>query len=211
VTVVEEAGRLRTPGAAVSLWFNGATVLRRLAVPIETMGAPIGRLLQGGTDGRIMFDLDASRLAARFGVTSVTVPGRRLLTALADGLPPAPLRFGAAARRARHRVPARYARPGVVLIGDAVHARPPSLAQGVSQTLEDARVLARELERRPGPADAPPAYQRARRRKVLAVSRQASSSLPQRADGWFLRPAALPSPVLTSVFGTYLRSVSNIL
>jgi FAD-dependent urate hydroxylase len=111
----------------------------------------------------------------------------------------------------RHRVPARYARPGVVLIGDAVHAMPPSLAQGVSQTLEDAWVLARELGRRPGPADALLAYQRARRRKVLAVSRQASSSLSQRADGWFLRHAALPPPVLTSVFGTYLRAVSNIL
>jgi 2-polyprenyl-6-methoxyphenol hydroxylase-like FAD-dependent oxidoreductase len=106
VTVVGEAGRLRTSGAAVSLWFSGATVLPRLTVGAETTGAPTGRLLQGSTDGRIMFDLDASRLAARFG---------------------------------------------------------------------------------------------------------ASSLLSPRADGWFLRRAALPSPVLTSVFGTYLRAVSNIL
>jgi 2-polyprenyl-6-methoxyphenol hydroxylase-like FAD-dependent oxidoreductase len=72
----------------------------------------------------------------------------------------------------RHRAPARYAGPGVVLIGDAVHAMLPSLAQGVSQTLEDAWVLARELERRPDPADALLAYQRGRRLNVIAVSRQ---------------------------------------
>jgi salicylate hydroxylase len=37
----------------------------------------------------------------------------------------------------------------VVLIGDAAHAMPPSLAQGASQALEDAWVLARELDRHP--------------------------------------------------------------
>ena len=44
-----------------------------------------------------------------------------------------------------HRVPDQCGRGRVTLIGDALHAVPPTLAQGVNQTLEDAWCLQRAL------------------------------------------------------------------
>jgi 2-polyprenyl-6-methoxyphenol hydroxylase-like FAD-dependent oxidoreductase len=44
-----------------------------------------------------------------------------------------------------HLLPAPWHRGRVVLIGDAVHACPPTLAQGAAQALEDAAVLAELL------------------------------------------------------------------
>src|SRR6185436_9387170 len=44
-----------------------------------------------------------------------------------------------------HVLPAPWHRGRVVLIGDAVHACPPTLAQGAAQALEDAAVLAELL------------------------------------------------------------------
>jgi 2-polyprenyl-6-methoxyphenol hydroxylase-like FAD-dependent oxidoreductase len=61
----------------------------------------------------------------------------------------------------------------VVLIGDAVHAIPPVLAQGANQSIEDAWVLCQELEASPLISGALESYQKERRRKVAAVSRVA--------------------------------------
>jgi 2-polyprenyl-6-methoxyphenol hydroxylase-like FAD-dependent oxidoreductase len=44
-----------------------------------------------------------------------------------------------------HVLPAPWHRGRVVLIGDAAHACPPTLAQGAAQALEDAAVLAEQL------------------------------------------------------------------
>jgi FAD-dependent urate hydroxylase len=44
----------------------------------------------------------------------------------------------------------RWSRGPVVLVGDAAHATSPTLAQGAAMSLEDALVLAEELQSRPG-------------------------------------------------------------
>jgi 2-polyprenyl-6-methoxyphenol hydroxylase-like FAD-dependent oxidoreductase len=51
-------------------------------------------------------------------------------------------------------LPAPWHRGRVVLIGDAAHACPPTLAQGAAQALEDAQVLAELLLAADAPTDA---------------------------------------------------------
>src|SRR5580658_8596212 len=87
----------------------------------------------------------------------------------------------------RHRVPQSFVRTGVALIGDAVHAMPPSLAQGASLTLEDAWVLSRELARTAELGGALRSYQRQRRWRVSLLSAIASRKVAQEADGPWLR------------------------
>jgi 2-polyprenyl-6-methoxyphenol hydroxylase-like FAD-dependent oxidoreductase len=53
-----------------------------------------------------------------------------------------------------HVLPAPWHRGRVVLIGDAAHACPPTLAQGAAQALEDAEVLAELLLAAAAPTDA---------------------------------------------------------
>jgi 2-polyprenyl-6-methoxyphenol hydroxylase-like FAD-dependent oxidoreductase len=53
-----------------------------------------------------------------------------------------------------HVLPAPWHRGRVVLIGDAAHACPPTLAQGAAQALEDAQVLAELLLAADAPTDA---------------------------------------------------------
>jgi FAD-dependent urate hydroxylase len=346
VVVIEEAPALRTSGAAISIWFNGAAALNRLGVSLDGLGARIDRLEQRTVEGRVMFDLDAARLARRFGVAAVTVPRRRLLERLAIDLDrdlwfgrgvrsvrpgdgravvglddgeiveadlvigadgahsvvrsvfspggpaaptgwvafqglsalPLPLTAGTKAvtivgqggycglmpagegllqwwfhhrapperppgqladllreryRRwpdpvpqllatitdddiehwpyVRHRVPRTFVRPGVALIGDAVHAMPPSLAQGASLTLEDAWVLVRELARVADPAAAPRSYQRQRRWRATLVSYVAGTKVAQNADAALFRLTAPPPGALNWAYGLCMRGLSSAL
>jgi salicylate hydroxylase len=75
---------------------------------------------------------------------------------------------------------ARWHRGPVVLLGDAAHAMLPHHGQGAGQTIEDAAVLAAELD---GAADVPAALRRyelrrrVRTRQVQLMSRAASGAL----------------------------------
>lgn len=95
---------------------------------------------------------------------------------------------------------------GVAILGDAAHPTLPFLAQGASQGLEDAWVLAREIDRAPTLAAGLAAYQAARedrvRRAVEAASRNARAyhlrGLPRmvahaglRFGGWIAPDMAL--------------------
>ncbi len=110
-------------------------------------------------------------------------------------------------------VPRRLQANRVVLIGDAVHAIPPVLAQGANQSIEDAWVLCRELEASASTSDALESYQKERRRKVAGVSRMArlpmlrvyglASRLP--------RKVAIPETICTWSWGTMLRTHSSTL
>ena len=62
----------------------------------------------------------------------------------------------------------------VVLIGDAAHASPPSMAQGAGMALEDAIVLARELSGQNDVSTAFSRYEAQRRQRVAWVHRQGS-------------------------------------
>jgi 2-polyprenyl-6-methoxyphenol hydroxylase-like FAD-dependent oxidoreductase len=97
------------------------------------------------------------------------------------GAVPQSPRWGLFARRAL----ARWSRGPAVLLGDAAHAMLPHQGQGANQTIEDAAVLAAELD---GASDAPAALRRyadrrqARTRKVQLLSWAASAAL-HLADG----------------------------
>jgi salicylate hydroxylase len=68
------------------------------------------------------------------------------------------------------------AKGGVAILGDAVHPTLPFLAQGASLALEDAFVLARELDRGSGMAPALAAYQAARFARVSRAVAAADSN-----------------------------------
>ncbi len=112
-----------------------------------------------------------------------------------------------------HSVPRRLHTDHVVLIGDAVHAIPPVLAQGANQSIEDAWVLCREIEASPSISSALLSYQKKRRRKVAAVSQVArlpmlrlyglASRLP--------RQASFQESIFTWSWGTLMRSFSSTL
>jgi FAD-dependent urate hydroxylase len=133
-------------------------------------------------------------------------PMRDLLDFIADGdIEPFPHGW--------HSVPRRLQRNHIVLIGDAVHAIPPVLAQGANQSIEDARVLRRELEVSPSVSGALEGYQRNRRRKVVEVSRVArwpmlqlyglASRLP--------RKTSIPEKICTWSWGTMMQTFSSTL
>jgi FAD-dependent urate hydroxylase len=64
----------------------------------------------------------------------------------------------------------RWSRGPVVLVGDAAHATSPTLAQGAAMSLEDALVLAEELQARPGDVGAAiRAYEERRRPRCWQV------------------------------------------
>jgi FAD-dependent urate hydroxylase len=112
-----------------------------------------------------------------------------------------------------HSVPRRLHSDCVVLIGDAVHAIPPVLAQGANQSIEDAWVLCRELEASPSISGALASYQKERRRKALAVSRAARLpllhlyGLASRVP----RNAFVPEAICTWSWRTMMQSFSSTL
>ncbi|OBI20214.1 2-polyprenyl-6-methoxyphenol hydroxylase [Mycobacterium sp. E2327] len=100
----------------------------------------------------------------------------------------------------------------VTLLGDAAHTMPPTLAQGTNQALLDTMVLCRELaDVREGNADISAAlrrYEKARRRRVRAVSRVASLQVAHGES--VLWPATMiPDRVHTWMLTTFLRCTSH--
>jgi FAD-dependent urate hydroxylase len=113
----------------------------------------------------------------------------------------------------RHPVPRQLSRDQAVLIGDAAHAMPPSLAQGSSQTLEDAFVLSRAIDRCRDLPAAMTEYQRLRRRKAATVSRLAASRLALYGPPTWSAPVSrlMPAGVTAALVARMLRSASNVL
>ncbi len=111
----------------------------------------------------------------------------------------------------RHRVPKSLVAGRVVLIGDAAHAMPPTLAQGANHALDDAAVLTHAL--RSGPvSSALSTYDRSRRRRVTMASRLAARPPAQDTDAASAKlAAAVPASLSTWCFGSFLRMVSTSL
>jgi FAD-dependent urate hydroxylase len=77
--------------------------LAELGVSLDGVGAPIDCLQQRGSGRRALLQIDVSRTADRFGHPHITLPRRRLLERLFDGLPGEMISFGKACTRIGQR------------------------------------------------------------------------------------------------------------
>jgi FAD-dependent urate hydroxylase len=116
----------------------------------------------------------------------------------------------------RHPIPHEPAHGALTLLGDAAHTMPPTLAQGTNQALLDTMVLCKALSdfRQRDSGSSPDLskalrwYEKARRRRVSAVSRVASLQVAHGEA--VLRPAALISDRLhTHMLTVFLRWTSH--
>ena len=111
----------------------------------------------------------------------------------------------------RHKVPHIWGGPRSTLLGDAVHAMPPAVAQAANQTLEDAWLLTQCMADADGsPAERLRAYEYERRPRVLKVSRTAALTSAQRRTP-IQRIARFPGWLATRSQVASLRSGSNVL
>ncbi len=76
----------------------------------------------------------------------------------------------------RHPVAPVWSQAGTVLLGDALHPTLPFLAQGANMALEDAWVLAAELDRHGEPAEAFAAYRARREARVRRIVAQSTAN-----------------------------------
>ncbi|GAA3615204.1 NAD(P)/FAD-dependent oxidoreductase [Nonomuraea rosea] len=160
-------------------------------------------------DGRERRDVALAALRQRYGSWGSPVP-ELLETLTEEDIELFPHR--------RHRAPLRWRRGRSVLIGDAVHAMPPMLAQGAGQGLEDVAALLRALASAgPDPAGALSAYERSRRRQARLASALATQAVatggPRAAltqSEWALRGAvAVPGGLGTWMLRKLIRGVSS--
>ncbi|MBA8827223.1 FAD-dependent urate hydroxylase [Saccharopolyspora lacisalsi] len=111
----------------------------------------------------------------------------------------------------RHQVPKWWGGSRTTLIGDAVHAMPPAVAQAANQTLEDAWVLSCSLsDTGAAPGAMLRAYERQRRPRVAKVSRTAALTSAQRRTP-LQRLGRFPKSIATRSQVASLRSGSNVL
>jgi 2-polyprenyl-6-methoxyphenol hydroxylase-like FAD-dependent oxidoreductase len=87
VRVFEQAPRLRTGGAGVTIFSNGAAALARLGVPLGDIGGRLDALRFDTADGRMMVTADLTVLARRIGFPVTSVPRDSLIEHLAQGVP----------------------------------------------------------------------------------------------------------------------------
>ncbi|MBV1855102.1 FAD-dependent oxidoreductase [Catellatospora tritici] len=87
VRVFEQASRLRTGGAAVTIFSNGAAALAGLGAPLAGFGGRLDALRFDTADGRTMVTADLTVLAGKTGFPVTSVPRDRLVEHLARGVP----------------------------------------------------------------------------------------------------------------------------
>lgn len=112
------------------------------------------------------------------------------------------------------RVPVPWGAGRATLLGDAAHAMPPSLAQGVNQTLEDAHALTTALGRvdAQGAVVALRGYERSRARQVARIAAMAaseSSTTHRRSTTLLMR--AMPQRLAVATYAGLLRRSSSVL
>src|SRR5690349_13132650 len=96
VRVFERAPALRTGGAAVTIFSNGAAAAAGLGTPVTGLGARIDTLSFCTPDGRPFARADMTLLRRRTGFGVATVPRAAILERFADGLPPGTVGYGLA-------------------------------------------------------------------------------------------------------------------
>src|SRR5437764_9169665 len=109
-----------------------------------------------------------------------------------------------------HRVPRAFGQGRIVLVGEALHAMPPTMAQGANQALEDALVLSREVAAAGDLASALRRYERTRRLRVRFVSTMSKVSPVHKMRAYWPR-VIIPSRLATLGWGSFIRGVSSTL
>jgi FAD-dependent urate hydroxylase len=87
VRVFEQASGLRTGGAAVTIFSNGAAALAGIGVPLGGFGGRLDRLRFDTADGPTMVTADLTVVARRTGFPVTSVPRDRLIEHVAKGVP----------------------------------------------------------------------------------------------------------------------------
>jgi FAD-dependent urate hydroxylase len=87
VRVFEQASSLRTGGAAVTIFSNGAAALAGLGAPLGGFGGRLDTLRFDAADGPTIVTADLTVLARRTGFPVTSVPRDRLIEHLAKGVP----------------------------------------------------------------------------------------------------------------------------
>lgn len=87
VRVFEQFPELRTGGAAVTIFSNGAAALAGLGAPLGGFGGRLDTLRFDTADGRTIVTADLTILARRTGFPVTSVPRDRLVEHLARGVP----------------------------------------------------------------------------------------------------------------------------
>jgi FAD-dependent urate hydroxylase len=96
VRVLEQAPALRTSGAAVTIFSNGAAASAGSGTPLDGLGGDVEELAFGTCAGSPLWRLDLRPLRRRTGFPVAAVPRRDLVARLAAGLPAGTITFGAA-------------------------------------------------------------------------------------------------------------------
>ena len=87
VTVFERRADVTAGGGAVTIWSNGATVLRQLGVDMTGAGQLLSTVRVVSSTGRRLANFDVNALVNRLGAPVRMVPRRVLLQRLLDGFP----------------------------------------------------------------------------------------------------------------------------
>ncbi|SPM27000.1 2-polyprenyl-6-methoxyphenol hydroxylase and related FAD-dependent oxidoreductases, partial [Mycobacterium terramassiliense] len=87
VTVFEQRDDNRAGGGAVTIWSNGAAVLRQLGVDMNGAGQLLSRVRVVTSRGRRLATLNVTAMADRLGAPVRMVPRRLLLERLLEGFP----------------------------------------------------------------------------------------------------------------------------
>jgi FAD-dependent urate hydroxylase len=87
VTVFDQRPDVQAGGGAVTIWSNGATVLRQLGVDMDGAGQPLSTVRVVTSTGRQIAAVDVTAMVARLGAPVRMVPRRILLERLLEGFP----------------------------------------------------------------------------------------------------------------------------
>lgn len=87
VTVFDQRPDVKPGGGAVTIWPNGATVLRQLGVNMDGAGQQLSAVRVLTSTGRRLTTLDVTTMANRMGAPVRMVPRRVLLERLLEGFP----------------------------------------------------------------------------------------------------------------------------
>jgi FAD-dependent urate hydroxylase len=98
VTVFDQRPNVTAGGGAVTIWPNGATVLRQLGVDMDGAGQLLSAVRVMTSSGRPLATMDLDAMVNRLGASVRMVPRRILLERLLNGFPADRIRCGFRAR-----------------------------------------------------------------------------------------------------------------